>query len=102
MRRAAVLACALAIAACTGSTASQPPDTSSGTIGGTIGPTPSTDLTGSTTVPPNLEVDLDPFWRTAPELRSIAAFGHLAATGVGGRQVDKFSITEFFGEPNIA
>lgn len=98
MRRAALFACAVAVAACTSSTATEPPDTSSGTIEGT---TPSTDPTASTTTPSAVDLDLDPVWRTTPELSSSAAFDQLAATGVGGQQVVKFSITDFFGEPNI-
>lgn len=98
-RRSFVFAIGLAISACTQTTVD--------TDGSTPPPTPTVDT--AATVPTDTDPDgpldpgleLDPRWRTAPALPSLAAFERLAATGVGGQQSVKFSIIDFFGTPSI-
>jgi len=76
------------------------PDTDPGTGpgAGCDGPNSSSDGTDNDA---DLDPDLDERWRTAAQLGSVESFEELAAEGIGGQSVVKFSILNFFDDPAV-
>ncbi|MFK7916500.1 MAG: hypothetical protein AB8G14_00365 [Ilumatobacter sp.] len=88
---ALLLAAAGVVASCTGKsdfTESTPP-------------TPTTTSAPQPSQPADAELHIDPVTHTTSQLRSVADYERIAATGVGRQAVAKFSITEFSTDPEI-